>query len=360
MKKIISGLVIASFAAALLTACNGQGSTGQSTPSVTPVLPDPPAEIREQAVPQHAAPFTGMPLHEKAEQRPAMVMLNNHPSARPQSGISYADVLYESLAEGEITRIAAVYQSTDYGGPIGPVRSIRPYYIDLSKIYDALIIHAGGSPDAYQRLARQKPPYLDEITNAGGSFWRESFRKAPHNLYTDLTRIRTGADKLGHREDYAAPQAVPAFLHDELDKPGDPSSGVTVTFLLDSYKVAYKYDAQRKVYDRFVNDEPHEDLSNHEQLAATNVVILAARHIVLDNEGRRDIRLIGSGQGIVLQRGKHDTVSWKRKDASDRFHLTRDGVEVGLYPGKTHYLIVPDAPSLDAHVEVAREATAAP
>jgi hypothetical protein len=351
-KRLVSVIAAACIAAVLSVSCSGTGSLEKSTPTMTPMTPQIPKEIQEQAERNYAFPLTGVPTSEKTALRPVMVMLNNHPSARPQSGISYADILYESLAEGELTRFAAIFQSARYDGSIGPVRSIRPYYIDLGQIYDALIIHAGGSPDSYTQLSEQNLDYLDEITNAGRFFWRESFRKAPHNLYTDMARVRSGTEKLGQRGSYAAAEAVPAFLPEEKDKPGQIASGVRVKFWLPSYTVSYTYDMGEKVYKRFINDAAHLDLSGRQQITATNVVILGAKHTILDREGRRDIQLTGSGQALVMQRGKAQMASWHRMNVKDRFHLLAEGEEIGLYPGKTHYLIVPELPSFEEHISV--------
>ncbi|UUZ92237.1 DUF3048 domain-containing protein [Paenibacillus sp. P25] len=147
----------------------------------------------------YRAPLTGLETPEPVTRRPVMVMVNNHPAARPQSGLSQADLVYECLAEGEITRLVAIFQSRSFPDPIGPVRSIRPYFIELGKGFGALQVHAGGSPDGYAQLEREHIPELDEITNAGPSFWRESFRKAPHNLYTNLEKIGAGAERRGRR-----------------------------------------------------------------------------------------------------------------------------------------------------------------
>ncbi|MCR8636411.1 DUF3048 domain-containing protein [Paenibacillus radicis (ex Xue et al. 2023)] len=355
MTRLIATLMVTF----LITSCSFEHGAAKTSPAMAPAVPVPTPSVAPTAVKEremlYKAPFTGLFSEQRNESRPLLVMVNNHQSARPQSGLSYADVLYESLAEGEVTRIAALYQSADVNFTIGPVRSIRPYYMDLGKIYDAVLIHAGGSPDAYTQLDEQKLDHLDEITNAGRFFWREAFRKAPHNLYTGLEKIRMGTEKLGLRNEYSAVQAMPAYLPENTDKPGMLASGMRVTFLLKSYAVSYTYDAELKLYKRFINDAPHLDLGNNEQLAASNVVVLAAEHIVLDNEGRRDIKMVGSGTGYLFQRNIAQPVEWRRNDVFDRFHLYQNGKELGLFPGKTHYLIVPNKPTFEEHLTIQSE-----
>lgn len=297
-------------------------------------------------------PLTGLPTDAEVDSRPLMVMVNNHPAARPQSGLSQADVLAEILAEGEITRIVAFYQGSAFPDKIGPIRSIRPYYIDLGRMYDAIEIHAGGSPDAYAMLDGGTVDHLDEITNAGGFFWRESFRKAPHNLYTDLAHLRAGIRKRGLRTELKE-KLTTAFAPERTEPHGDPAKHLDVTFLLPSYKVSYDYDESRSVYLRSINGEKHTDLNNGEQLAAANVLLLGADHKVLDSEGRRDVKLTGSGKAMLLQKGVVVHGTWERKDVREPFRfISGDGRTVGLLPGQTHYLIVPNAPSFEQHVKL--------
>lgn len=297
-------------------------------------------------------PLTGLPIDADVAARPLMVMVNNHPAARPQSGLSSADVLVECLAEGEITRIVAFYQGSSFPGKIGPVRSIRPYYIDIGRMYDAIDIHAGGSPDAYTILEGGTVDHLDEITNAGKFFWRESFRKAPHNLYTDLDHLHAGVEKLGFRTELKGKLAV-AFASDQADRKGEAAAHLDVTFLIPSYKVSYDYDTGRGVYLRSINGKAHTDLNNGEQLSAANVLVLGADHKVLDSEGRRDVKLTGSGEAMLLQKGVVVKGTWQRKEAGEAFRFVADdGHAVGLLPGQTHYLVVPNAPSFEQHVKL--------
>lgn len=362
--RMLSLSVTLSLSAAWLAGCSAEPSA----------VPDTPAAVRSgdsaakagevqkggtdaaataaQASSAFHHPLTGLPAEAEIDTRPLMVMVNNHPAARPQSGLSQADVLVECLAEGEITRIVAFFQGSSFPGKIGPVRSIRPYYIDLGRMYDAIDIHAGGSPDAYTKLDGGAVDHLDEITNAGKYFWRESFRKAPHNLYTDLAHLRAGVQKLGLRSELKGKLAM-AFASEQSVPKGEAATHLDVTFLLPSYKVTYDYDAGRSVYLRSINGKAHTDLNNGEQLAAANVIVLGADHKVLDSEGRRDVKLTGRGKAILLQKGVVVHGTWERKDARESFRfIAVDGHAVGLLPGQTHYLVVPNVPSFEKHVKL--------
>lgn len=305
----------------------------------------------------YRAPLTGLETPEPVTRQPVMVMVNNHPAARPQSGLSQADLVYECLAEGEITRLVAIFQSRSFPDPIGPVRSIRPYFIELGKGFGALQVHAGGSPDGYAQLEREHIPELDEITNAGPSFWRESFRKAPHNLYTNLEKIGAGAERRG-LQGKGPEKPVFSFANGGGEavqasaQEAGPGRDAEITFLLSSYKVGYTYDEASRTYLRSINGNKHIDLNNNEQLAAANVVIMGTDHKVLDDEGRREVRLTGTGPALLLQGGKVRSIEWKREREDEPVRYYEQGREAELRPGQTHIMIVPVTPSFEAHVKI--------
>lgn len=128
-------------------------------------------------------PLTGMACHSPNDPT-IMMMINNAHQARPQTGLNHADVVVEMLAEGEITRFAAFYHS-QMTGVVGPVRSVREYFYDLAKSAKAEVVSAGGSKDALADMKRDGYPHIDGIHAGEKYFTRESFRRAPHNLYTN-------------------------------------------------------------------------------------------------------------------------------------------------------------------------------
>lgn len=338
-----------------VTACG----TGDEQETVQPVennepsdpqpdeQPDPKedeTDKEEEETFKYTAPFTGVGTNDELPKRAVMVMINNHAKARPQSGLDKADVVYEVLAEGSITRMAAIYHSQK-PKVIGPVRSVRPYYIDLGLGFDAVIVHAGGSPAALQILRDQGIAHMDEIYNAGAYFWRESFRKAPHNLYTDLERIYRGAERLGFRQSGNMPHML--FVSEDREPEGDTAEKIDISYT-STYGVSYEYDPDSKQYKRLTQGEPHNDLTTGEQLTATNVLVVSASHRILDNEGRRAIDVYGPGNGYLFQRGKVQKVTWERKNGLIRAYI--DGEEVGLYPGNTWVHIIPNVPALENKV----------
>jgi hypothetical protein len=334
----------------LATACGGSNNA-VADPEATagtdaPIVTDMPTE--EPNPLGFTASLTGIPMAQEVKSRPIAVMINNFAAARPQSGLTNADVVYEVLAEGGITRLIAIFQSTDAAtATIGPVRSIRPYLIHIGESFGGVLAHAGASTDGYAILQRQKKPYLDEISNAGGYFWRSKDRKAPHNLYTSLEKLREGADKKGYSTDVTVPTYT--FAEKGSTEMGVPASSIAISFMMQNYKVGYEYDATSGLYRRSINDKPHIDLNNDQQLAASNLVVLGADHKTLDKEGRLAVDLDRGGSAILFQQGKAIEAEWV--SAPDgMLRIVKNGTELPFVPGKTFFHIVPNNPTFAEHV----------
>lgn len=127
-----------------MMSCSAMSQSGESEPAPQPLKQQTqPEPLKEPNIPAFTAPLTGLPVEQPVLERPLAIMINNAPAARPQAGLSEADMVYEVLAEGGITRLVAFFQSHGGNVKIGPVRSIRPYLIELGETYGALPIHAG-------------------------------------------------------------------------------------------------------------------------------------------------------------------------------------------------------------------------
>jgi hypothetical protein len=179
------------------------------TPEPTPdPTPDPTPEP-----PKYRSPFNGAPLDEPCHDRPFAVMVNNKQEAQPQCGTGQADILYEVLAEGGVTRMMAIYSDIRGVEHLGSVRSIRPYYIDISLAYGAVTCHAGGSEDAYSRIRNEKIENIDGVRGSYPTavFYRDSYRRSTgyaieHTLFTEGVNLYDCAERLGYAltvpEDY--------------------------------------------------------------------------------------------------------------------------------------------------------------
>ncbi|WP_245640101.1 DUF3048 domain-containing protein [Paenibacillus dakarensis] len=349
--------ILSVMALIMLSACGGQkGAEEPVTPEVQAPV-EAPVEKPDEKPEAFTAPLTGMPLEEASNRRPLAVMINNAPAARPQSGLSKADIVYEVLAEGGITRLIGIFQSQTDIEKIGPVRSIRPYLINIGESYGGVLVHAGGSPEAYSIIQRQGKQDMDEIGNAGAYFWRDKDRKAPHNLYTSDENLRKGADKLKYSAEVTIPQYP--FIKNEKDAEGqaantpagEPAAKVDLTFLLKNYVVGYTYDSESKLYQRSMNGKPHIDRNDESVLTAANVIVLGAAHKTLDDIGRLAIDVNSGGEAMLFQEGQVIRGQWVRAEG-DVIRFVKDGKEVPLVPGTTYFNIVPNTPSFEAHVTI--------
>lgn len=350
MKLFVSFMVILVFLV-LITACQADAPELNEPAKMDVEIPVEPADpTKQETEPSYAytAPLTGIKVEEAAEKRPVAVMINNAPAARPQSGLSQADQIYEVLAEGGITRLVAIFQSEGSIETVGPIRSIRPYLIELGESYGSILAHAGGSQAAYSILQNEDKPYLDEISNAGSYYFRSNDRKAPHNLYSSIDQLREAAAKRGYDKDNRSP--VYSFMDEGAQIEGEQALHFDITYLKNSsYQVSYDYDDSTSSYVRSVEGKEDMDANNGNSLSASNIIVLSAAHKVLDDVGRLSIDLTSGGDAMLFQKGKVIHAKWS-KNGSDLIRLTKNGTELALVPGKTFFSIVTDNPPLNEHV----------
>lgn len=284
-------------------------------------------------------PLTGLPSKNVNGQRSFAVMVNNHPDARPQSGLHQADLVYEVLSEGNITRFLAIFQS-EQPAVIGPIRSAREYYVDLSSGYDSVFISHGWSPQAKETLENGKYDYLNGLFYDGTLFWRADFRKAPHNSYISAENIMEGA-KQADIDLVHQPELLSFLSEDEMKNlKGDEAVKAEVRYdKSDVWNAEYEYDKQTEKYLRYSNNEQTKDLETGKSIAVDNLFIVEMEHQLIDDYGRRSIDLTSGGKGILLQKGVSRQVEWRNKDGRILPYL--NGSQVGFVPGKTWINIVP-------------------
>ncbi|MCS0656416.1 DUF3048 domain-containing protein [Cytobacillus firmus] len=293
-------------------------------------------------------PLTGSGSETEVNGRAVAVMINNHPKARPQSGLNQADVVYEMLAEGDVTRFLAIFQS-ERPEMIGPVRSSRDYYIELAKGYDSLYIAHGYSPEAKELLDQGYVDNLNGMQYDGTLFKRESFRQAPHNSYISFDNVLKGAKEKNYAmED--EPKSLEFLSKEEVKAiQGEKADSAMISYLDNElFNVIFEYDAGLEKYKRYTNGELTADYKSGEPVLLDNIFIAEADHQVVDSAGRRDINLTTGGKGYLLQKGKVTELQWENIDG--RILPVLNGQQAGLVPGKTWINIVPSNPGLEQTV----------
>ncbi|MBH9968591.1 DUF3048 domain-containing protein [[Bacillus] enclensis] len=292
------------------------------------------------------SPLTGEEMKEESTDRAVAVMVNNHPKARPQSGLSKADIVYEVLAEGDVTRFLAIFQSRQ-PDKVGPVRSARDYYIDLAKGYDSLYIAHGYSPDAKAMLESGEIDHLNGIRYDGTLFKRADFRKAPHNSYISFENIQKGANESGFSMEN--PPEPLRFASKDAAVDGKEAESVMISYFNNPlFDVVYEYNRDEGKYERYSNGEQSVDYETEDPVLLENILIAEAPHKIIDSAGRRDIDLESGGNAYLLQDGKLREVKWENKDG--RILPYEDGKQVPLRKGATWINIIPDSPGLSGSV----------
>lgn len=281
--------------------------------------------------------LTGEKLTANQNPVPYAVCIDNIRQARPQSGLDRADIVYELLAEGGIPRFLAIY-SCRRADRIGPVRSARTYFIDLALQFDAVLAHAGGSPAALRQIDEGRIRSLNQF-RFPKAYFRSRDRRAPHNLFTNTTRLSNAASEAGFTGP-VNPQGPFRFSEDGVE--GANAQDVRqITIPFPTTIVAYQYDAGAGRYFRLMNGRPHVDAITGKQLSAKNVVVQFAEHRRADPAGRLEIDLVGSGKALFFVGGKRIEGAWSRQDESMPFRYEdSSGSEFKFKPGATWVEIV--------------------
>ena len=293
-------------------------------------------------VAQNRHPLTGMPIPENATTtRPFAIVIDNTPEARPQWGLSSADIIYNPLVEGGITRLVAVFSSQS-SVKIGPVRSARPYFIHQAQDWGAAFAHSGGSVQALELLEAGAPSVDDFNEFANGRFFWRTNARAPHNLFTSTDQLTQGAATRG----FSSTSSLGALwnLTDEADPALRPASFFSIPYLMPSSVVSYTWDEVRQGYTRTTGGTPHLDAATSEVLTPTNVIIeFRAFKDIADPHryGLVDFAYEGSGEFLAFTQGRLIEGSWSRAQNGPTQYLTKSGSRLTLAHGKTFIEVVP-------------------
>lgn len=303
--------------------------------------PEPEPETVEPEIPEHLSELSGLGIsEEEAALRPVAVMINNDKRSLPQSGISKADVIFECEAEGGTTRMMAVFKTIENVGVIGTVRSARDYFIDFAQIFDALYIHAGGSPTAYEHIKERKINNLDGVN----MYLPDCFRRDPERLKTSSLEhtLVTYGDKLyqkinefGYRtvlKDSYEPSLY--FASEPYVPEGESAEYIKIPRAFPS---EFAFDAENGVYRHIQYDTVQTDKETETELGFENVIILyVSQYPLNDDKNRIAVNFTGSGKGYFISHGKYVPITWQR-DSRDGGVMLYDGMgqTVELCPGKT-------------------------
>lgn len=327
-----------------------------------------PDEPKTEECPINGEMLTKTQKNKWEKRRPLGVMIENHVQARPQSGLSAADVIFEAVAEGGITRFLSVYYCKD-APYIGPVRSARIYFVELLESFGAnpLYAHVGGAnhpgpADALGYigdLGWSSYNDLNQFSVPFPNFWRD-YERLPnrvteHTVYSATNKLwqyaatkrdLTQVDEDGVRwdEDYTAWKFQDDATETARGKVAKIDFGFWDSFATD-FGVVWTYDKISNSYKRTNGGTPHLDKNTGKQLTTKNVIVMFAKESPANDgyEGGHILyKTTGSGDALIFQNGQAIEGSWSRLDEESQIKFTDDeGVEVSMVRGQIFIEILP-------------------
>ena len=350
--KRFSALILA--VSLLLCACGSKPAettapVPETTVPVTTAPPEttvPPTTEATEPPPVDTNPLTGEELDAVDNSRPYAIMINNSSKAVPQCGISQADILYEIVAEGSITRFMAIFQDLSDVDVIGPVRSVRAYFFRIARHYGAILSSASGSKEGLDLIRKDDYDYLNGIAGASGAFYRDQWRREnkgyEHSLMTTGEKLAAAAEKAGYATTMEDADYGFHFT-DEAMTAGEAAEKITVWFYQNGKKTVMTYDEETGLYAMYQHGADSVDGNDNSPIAFRNVVVLEADTHVKDSVGHLETQTTGTGDGYFARDGRIIPIQWSREnDTAQYVYTDLEGNPVSFGIGKTYVAITPD------------------
>ncbi len=339
IKRLLS-LILALSLAVSLTACSSnesQTTTNTNTGEETTTTQD----IEERSY----NPLTGAELqdNETAVARPVAIMINNAKEALPQKGLSSAQVIYETVTEGGITRLMALYPSVESVGTAGPVRSARDQFVEFVLPANAVYVNIGASRYANDMLTNYNYQNVDGVYLGELAFYideeREAILAPEHCWFTTSELITQGMEK--NLIDVNG-NVYPVFNFN-LDE-NEPLAGESATKIEYSYSayapVSFTYDETTNKYLKTAFGSPHIDAETNEQLSFDNLFVLYASIGYKEDLVVPDYNLT-QGEGYYFNGGEYIKVTYSKEEPrSPLVIMDENGEEIKINVGESYVGIV--------------------
>lgn len=327
MKKKFLLSILSIFIISSITSCSSLDSIESNSENISEIT---------QKEDTFKYPFTGIKTKENPQDKtPYIVVVENSKASRPQSGLSFADIVYETSAEGGIPRFIAIYHSNT-ASKIGPVRSIRPYFLTISKEYALPIAHCGGSKEALNEVKKDSSIMsINEMTN-GKYYYRDNNRKAPHNLYTSSEKILQAIKD----KKYNLKAESSLKFDNEFFNNNDLKEALNITIKPNNvYETSYIFEDG--TYTKLMDGEIAKDAITNSPLTFTNIVVQKTDITLQTDNSHLNIDLVSSGEGYIFSNGKVIEMKWSKDSQYDDTKLyDLDGNPISLSEGNTIWNIV--------------------
>lgn len=302
------------------------------------------APVTEPVLPTNINPLTGEAGYDEAllKNRPVMISVENHKDARPQWGITDADIVWEMEAEGGITRMLLMFSDASrIPDKVGPTRSARHYFVELVEGFDAIFVHFGGSPQAYNALSNHGTAHIDGMTDSG-TFARDNSRNvsSEHRAYTTGAKVVSAIENKNFRTTAEDEYLNPFKFTPVARKLADGKCTQMVVDFSSYAKYTYTYNADKNVYYSSLNGNAFKDSDGNQQNFSNLLICYADKSYLGDAKGRISLDL-SEGNGVYVSNGTYEEITWKKGDYSDMMKFyDKDGNELSFNTGRTYIGIV--------------------
>lgn len=307
--------------------------------------------------------------------RPYAVMIDNEgTNCLPQGGLHRAQIIYEIIVEGGVTRYMPIFwhNTTDLKGElkpsnekdnesdedntpnedntlneddilIGPVRSARHYFLDYALEHDAIYVHFGWSPQATRDISSFKVNNINGVLNGWEIFW--DITNNPNDWqdsYTSMSKITEYVGKVNYRTE-TDKKHVFSYNEENKEPAGDNAALNVLIEYSYTYKSQYIYDPETKEYNRLRNNEPHIERTTEKQLKVKNIIIQFNNNYTIkgDPEGRQEVETTGNGEGWYITCGKAIKIKWSKSSRTETTTYTdENGNPIILNPGQTWIQVI--------------------
>lgn len=335
--RILMSVVVVAGAMALVAGCSRPPAVLTSAWPIADkerTVPEPPVPPRW--------PYTGKdaPSAAAVAKRPLSVKIENSPEARPQTGLNSADVVYETVTEGGITRFNCIFQSV-IPKTLGPVRSARLSDLWVVPQYDGLFFFSGASTSVNRKVSSAKITNLSEDAGVSFPYWRSSDKRAPHNLMLDTGKAYSEAKK----RKLSTKATLQPLQFDRRAREATPAVNRIDIPFSQANRVRWEYNTKTGRYLRWNNESEHRDAATGKQVSADNVVVMWVKYraISRDKVGSTtyDVNLGGDGRVSVFRDGGRIDGTWVAdRNAPPKFK-TKDGTPIKLSRGRTWFQVIP-------------------
>lgn len=329
----------------------GESSTADSTEKETDTTDSGTENTIPSTDPKNINPLTGLEMQKDYSTiRPVAIMINNLKIACPQMGVSKADIMYECLVEGGLTRLMMVVSDYENLPVVGSVRSSRDYYLDFAQNHDAIYFHAGGSPQAYSEIKSRSINNVDGVNMyTPSTFYRDAVRLKTmgyeHSVMTTGEGVVSALNYLKYRTEIKDSFVNPFQFLSAGEKNNFTGDAPHVHIPYSGTSIAdFVYDESTGEYLRYqFNGVKHIDGETNEQLSFKNIIMIfnPTKAIPGDTSGRLEVTTSGTGDGYYISDGKYISIKWEKKTRDAPISFSNiDGTQLKLNRGTTFVSII--------------------